>query len=63
MERIQEPMDLSTIKLKIDRRKYKTLDDFEADLKLMLSNCFKFHEMDSVEFNVSVFSIVNDCIW
>ena len=49
---IKEPMDLSTIKLKIDRRKYRTIADFDADVKLMLNNCFTFNTVESWEYSV-----------
>ena len=38
---IKRPMDLATIKSKLGE--YKSIDDFEADVKLMLENCKKFN--------------------
>lgn len=40
---IKEPMDLSTIKKKLDRREYESAEDFEADCRLMFNNCFTFN--------------------
>ena len=40
---IARPMDLGTIKLKIDRRKYKTVAEFDQDVTLMLHNCFHYN--------------------
>lgn len=39
---IKNPTDMRTIKEKLDQRSI-TLDDFYKELKLMLSNCFKFN--------------------
>lgn len=44
LKTISSPMDLSTIKLKIDRRKYKTVAEFDQDVTLMLHNCFHYNE-------------------
>ena len=41
---IVEPMDMSTILVKIDKNKYKMLDAFSKDIDLMLQNCFHFNE-------------------
>ncbi|KAJ2685254.1 hypothetical protein GGH99_003813, partial [Coemansia sp. RSA 1285] len=46
---IQQPMDLSTIKRRLDQASspssggYASADEFEADVRLMLSNCFTFN--------------------
>lgn len=40
---IKRPMDLSTIRQKLDRGDYKTAAAFAADFRLMLSNCFVFN--------------------
>ena len=42
---ISTPMDMSTIKLKMSKKKYKTLSDFDKDVSLMLSNCFSYNEL------------------
>lgn len=44
LKTISSPMDLGTIKLKIDRRKYKTVAEFDQDVTLMLHNCFHYNE-------------------
>ncbi|XP_028328646.1 bromodomain-containing protein 4B-like isoform X3 [Gouania willdenowi] len=41
---IKEPMDLSTIKKKMDQREYANAEDFCADVRLMFSNCYKYNE-------------------
>ncbi|XP_040896152.1 bromodomain testis-specific protein [Toxotes jaculatrix] len=40
---IKQPMDLSTIRRKMDRREYANAKDFAADVRLMFSNCYKYN--------------------
>ncbi|XP_028443739.1 bromodomain testis-specific protein isoform X2 [Perca flavescens] len=40
---IKQPMDLSTIKKKIDQREYTIAKEFAADVRLMFSNCYKYN--------------------
>ena len=40
---IPQSMDLSTIRLKIDRRKYRLVHELMSDVQLMLSNCFLYN--------------------
>ncbi|XP_072540141.1 bromodomain testis-specific protein isoform X2 [Salminus brasiliensis] len=40
---IHEPMDLSTIKKKMDTREYADASQFAADIRLMFSNCYKYN--------------------
>ncbi|KAL3672914.1 hypothetical protein V7S43_002216 [Phytophthora oleae] len=42
-EIIKDPMDLSTMRRKAKRGKYKTLDTFVADFNLMIRNCMTFN--------------------
>ena len=51
---IAHPMDLSTIRLKIDRKKYRSMADFDRDVMLMMHNCFTFNTDDSLVYSVSV---------
>ncbi len=44
LKTITSPMDLSTIKLKMDRRKYRTMAEFNTDVTLMLHNCLHYNE-------------------
>ncbi|KAG0202210.1 hypothetical protein BGX28_005202 [Mortierella sp. GBA30] len=50
-EIVKRPMDLSTIKTKLDTGKYTTLQDFEDDVRLMFSNCAKFNPIGTVVYN------------
>ncbi|KAI8816398.1 Bromodomain-containing protein [Fimicolochytrium jonesii] len=40
---IKHPMDLSTMRKKLDGGEYASADEFEADMKLMLNNCYTFN--------------------
>lgn len=44
---VKSPMDLSTIRGKLDARKYSTAQDFIADLNLIISNCFLYNRPDT----------------
>lgn len=39
-------MDLGTVKRKMDEREYKTAAEFEADVRLIFSNCYKYNPPD-----------------
>ncbi|KAJ1921362.1 hypothetical protein H4219_000679 [Mycoemilia scoparia] len=40
---IKNPMDLATIKQKLERNEYVSPEDFEHDMRLMFENCFAFN--------------------
>ncbi|XP_028297238.1 bromodomain testis-specific protein-like [Gouania willdenowi] len=40
---IKKPMDLGTIKEKMDQQEYANAKDFSADVRLMFSNCYKYN--------------------
>ena len=40
---IHHPMDLSTVKLKIDHRSYGNVDEFLSDMRLMCSNAKQYN--------------------
>ncbi|XP_061833430.2 bromodomain testis-specific protein-like isoform X2 [Nerophis lumbriciformis] len=40
---IKQPMDLSTIKKKLEQREYEAAKEFAADVRLMFSNCYKYN--------------------
>ncbi|KAK7144652.1 hypothetical protein R3I94_010924 [Phoxinus phoxinus] len=42
-EIIHQPMDMSTIKKKIETREYMDALQFAADMRLMFSNCYKYN--------------------
>ncbi|KAG9354543.1 hypothetical protein JZ751_001254 [Albula glossodonta] len=43
---IKHPMDLSTVKKKMDEREYQDAQSFAADVRLMFSNCYKYNPPD-----------------
>ncbi|KAM9472796.1 bromodomain-containing protein 4-like isoform 7-T8 [Salvelinus alpinus] len=43
---IKHPMDLATVKLKLDNRQYRDAQEFAADVRLMFSNCYKYNPPD-----------------
>ncbi|KAM7009261.1 LOW QUALITY PROTEIN: bromodomain-containing protein 4-like [Tautogolabrus adspersus] len=43
---IKHPMDLSTVKKKLDSRQYRDAQEFAADVRLMFSNCYKYNPPD-----------------
>ncbi|XP_058842956.1 bromodomain-containing protein 3-like isoform X9 [Acipenser ruthenus] len=45
-EIIKHPMDLSTVKKKMDGRDYQDAQGFAADIRLMFSNCYKYNPPD-----------------
>ncbi|KAI5211995.1 hypothetical protein E4T38_01040 [Aureobasidium subglaciale] len=44
---VQHPMDISTIRSKLDRGEYEIASEFQDDFKLMFSNCFFFNPPDN----------------
>ncbi|XP_002132733.3 bromodomain testis-specific protein-like [Drosophila pseudoobscura] len=40
---IKTPMDLGTVKQKLDNRVYKSASAFAADMRLIFSNCYKYN--------------------
>lgn len=41
-EKVKRPMDLTTIKAKMDHREYKHDEDFLADMRQIFENCFRY---------------------
>ncbi|KAI0817387.1 Bromodomain-containing protein [Xylaria sp. FL0064] len=50
-EKIKKPMDLGTIKKKMDSGEYNTAEEFEADVRQIFENCYTYwgrnHEMSA----------------
>ncbi|KAI0859522.1 putative Bromodomain testis-specific protein [Xylaria cubensis] len=50
-EKIKNPMDLGTIKKKVDRGEYNTAEEFELDIRQIFENCYTYwgrtHEMSA----------------
>jgi hypothetical protein len=45
-EIIKKPMDLGTVKRKMDNREYKNASEFAADVRLIFTNCYKYNPPD-----------------
>lgn len=43
---IKKPMDLGTVKRKMDGREYKSAAEFAADVRLIFTNCYKYNPSD-----------------
>ncbi|XP_050524118.1 bromodomain-containing protein 3-like isoform X2 [Daktulosphaira vitifoliae] len=43
---IKKPMDLGTVKTKLDNREYKNSKEFAADVNLIFANCYKYNPKD-----------------
>lgn len=43
---INKPMDLGTVKQKMDERVYKTATEFAEDVRLIFTNCYKYNPPD-----------------
>ncbi len=54
MDHILHPMDLSTMRKRIDAQGYKNLDEFEADFNLIIENCMKYNGKDTFFYRAAV---------
>ncbi|XP_054724235.1 bromodomain-containing protein 3-like [Uloborus diversus] len=45
-EVIKHPMDLGTVKTKLDNHEYNSPDDFASDVRLVFTNCYKYNPPD-----------------
>lgn len=43
---IKKPMDLGTVKKKMDDREYRSAPEFAADVRLIFSNCYQYNPPD-----------------
>ncbi|XP_045467510.1 bromodomain-containing protein 3-like isoform X2 [Harmonia axyridis] len=43
---IKKPMDLGTVKQKMDNREYRTAQEFAGDIRLIFTNCYKYNPED-----------------
>ncbi|XP_013384313.1 bromodomain-containing protein 3 isoform X2 [Lingula anatina] len=44
---IKKPMDLGTVKTKMDRREYRTAAEFAEDVRVIFTNCYRYNPPDS----------------
>lgn len=53
--KIKEPMWIKELQKKVDKGRYKRMEDFENDVELMFSNCAQFnYQDDNIYKHVSV---------
>ncbi|XP_063219960.1 bromodomain-containing protein homolog isoform X2 [Bacillus rossius redtenbacheri] len=51
---VKQPMDLSTMKTKLESHQYPDLWSFEADFKLMIQNCMAYNSRDTIFYKAAV---------
>lgn len=51
---VKEPMDLSTMRMKLERYEYHTIDDFHRDFMLMVNNCLAYNAKETVFYRAGV---------
>lgn len=54
MDIVTHPMDLSTMRLKLNSAVYVTLDQMEEDFKLMIKNCLAYNNRDTIFYRAGV---------
>uniref|UniRef100_A0A671YL72 Bromodomain containing 1b n=2 Tax=Sparus aurata TaxID=8175 RepID=A0A671YL72_SPAAU len=47
LDHIKNPMDFSTMRKRIDLHSYRSLEDFEDDFNLIISNCMSYNSKES----------------
>ena len=52
-EDIKNPMDLSTMKKKIDAHEYTSVMDYRDDIILMTENCMTYNKMDTIYYHAA----------
>lgn len=51
---VKHPMDLSTMRLKLESFQYSDVDAFEADFNLMIHNCMAYNSKDTIFYRAAV---------
>ncbi|XP_068086582.1 peregrin [Anabrus simplex] len=51
---VSQPMDLSTMRTKVEDFQYQSLDALEADFSLMISNCMAFNSRDTIFYRAAI---------
>lgn len=51
-EKIKHPMDVSTIKSKLDNKAYKKISEFDDDFNLMFNNCYFYNHPESYVYSM-----------
>lgn len=51
---VTQPMDLSTMKLKLQSHQYTNLNELEADFDLMIQNCLAYNNKDTIFYRAGL---------
>ncbi|XP_077357631.1 bromodomain-containing protein 1 isoform X2 [Festucalex cinctus] len=54
LDHIKCPMDLSTMRQRVDAQKYNNFDQFEQDFDLIVDNCMKYNSKDTYFYRAAV---------
>ncbi|KAM6973637.1 bromodomain-containing protein 1-like [Aplochiton taeniatus] len=54
LDHIKNPMDFSTMRKRVDAMGYQSLDEFEADFNLVISNCMTYNSKDTFFYKAAV---------
>ncbi|KAM7170284.1 bromodomain and PHD finger-containing protein 3 isoform 1-T1 [Macrochelys suwanniensis] len=54
LEFISSPMDFSTMRRKLESHLYRTLDEFEEDFNLIVTNCMRYNAKDTIFHRAAV---------
>ncbi|XP_074971326.1 bromodomain and PHD finger-containing protein 3 isoform X6 [Phalacrocorax aristotelis] len=54
LEFISNPMDFSTMRRKLESHLYRTLDEFEEDFNLIVTNCMRYNAKDTIFHRAAV---------
>ncbi|XP_043263660.1 peregrin-like isoform X1 [Colletes gigas] len=54
LEIVSRPMDLSTMRDKVERQEYDTIGAFEADFNLMVNNCLAYNRKDTMFYRAGI---------
>ncbi|GBC02521.1 hypothetical protein RclHR1_04660014 [Rhizophagus clarus] len=47
VKRVKHPMDLFTIKSKLEKNEYTELEEFEEDIRLIFCNCYTYNDVEN----------------
>ncbi|KAI0386059.1 putative Bromodomain testis-specific protein [Hypomontagnella monticulosa] len=50
LDKVKKPMDLATIKAKLDHHEYTSEQEFAADMRQIFENCYTYHQPGSVMY-------------
>ncbi|XP_074871900.1 bromodomain-containing protein 1 isoform X3 [Carettochelys insculpta] len=54
LDHIKHPMDLSTMRKRLDSQGYNNLHEFEEDFNLIIDNCMKYNAKDTIFYRAAV---------